>query len=764
MPSTPPLFERLGRLFVRRKGLALLFVASITLLTQGMFWLRIQQSGVPIDFTPQALFIDSGPEVDALRSVENTFGRDDNDVLFQVADFPATDEGIAALRDLHTALAALPNVERVDSPITASILLADENGLAAITPVEDRPAAEALRLLAAAPETQRLLVSEDASVVALRVRLSGDLERVADLAPAVHAVEATARAVPLPLGARLLPAGVPWVRTEVTDRMMNDQLVFVPLVGTLFAVTIVVLFRRFWVGIAPLVAVGVADVWAMGVLVGGGATLNILSILVPTLVLVIGVADGIHITARYREALEGGANAEDAMGETLRTMVLPCFLTTFTTAAGFVSLLVADTTVIRSFGIHSAVAMVVCFFGIMTVLPALLAWIPPAWVLRPATRSDQEGRILHHLDRLVAARPRVVALACCVAAGGCGLVGSGVQPNSRLLEMYRPGSPTWEAVTLSETHLSGVIPVFFALDVPEEDGWHDPDRLARLDALEQAMKDEQAVRWTGSYAGYIRILHGHLSDKRTVLPTSREAIAQEVLVGDMAGGAPKAGVVSEDGRQVRVMGLLADAGGRAFLPMRDRLNARAAEIFADTDVRWVLTGDGLLAAIGINRLITDLVSSLGLMFLVIFLTLTLLIRDAKLAAIACIPNAVPLLCTLGTLGFIGADLQASNVVSFTVAVGLAVDDTIHFIARYKSEREAGRSLPDAITATFHGAGHPIVLTSVLLIVGFGVLTLSDLTSTRHFGLLSSVTMAAALVGDLLLLPSLLYVGRRFLVR
>ena len=138
--------------------------------------------------------------------------------------------------------------------------------------------------------------------------------------------------------------------------------------------------------------------------------------------------------------------------------------------------------------------------------------------------------------------------------------------------------------------------------------------------------------------------------------------------------------------------------------------------------------------------------------------LYLLLRNFKQSLIATLPNAVPLLFTLGTLALIGADLQTSNVVSFTVAVGLAVDDTIHFIVRYHQERKAGTPHVQAMTNTYLGAGHAIVLTSLLLVMGFGALATSPLTTTAHFGLLSAVTLGAAILADLLLLPAMLHLA------
>ena len=760
-PASHWLF-RLGRAFVERRTLATTLVAVVTLAFALAMVHRVVTEGVPVDFTPQALFIDEGEEIDQLRAYEAAFGREDNIVVFLVEDLPPTDEGVATLTRLHEALEAVDDVEEVVSPVHASVLVDEGGALQASVPLVDLAAADAFELLSTARATRRLLVSDNADTIAIRVRLSSTLDRVADLAPRVWAVSDAAAGVALPAGTSVRPTGVPYVRSEISEKMVTDQATFVPLVGSLFALTIVLLFGRVYLGLAPLVAVALADVWALGALIGGGATLNVLSILVPTLVLVIGIADGIHITARYREELEAGHGPADAMGHTLQAMALPCFLTTFTTGAGFASLWVADTSVIRTFGTHCSIAMVVTFFGMLTILPTLLAWVPPARVPHPRAAAAAESAGLHRLDRFVARRPVLVLLGCLALAVVAGGVGAGVESNSRLLEMYREGSSTWTAIKRSETRLSGVIPMFYVLETDTDDAFKDPDRLARLDALEQAVAAEPHVLWTASKASYVRELHGILSDGSTVLPDSRAAIAQELLIGELAGSTVPAELLTEDGRQARVMALAADAGGREFLAMQARLDAEAATLFPDTVVPPRLTGDGMLAAAGIDRLITDLVSSLGLMFIVILATLTLLLRDVKLALVACIPNGIPLVFTLAMLGLMGADLQATNVVSFTVAVGLAVDDTIHFIVRFQDERRRQPTTEAAVTATFLGAGHPIVLTSLLLVAGFGVLSMSELTSTRHFGILSSVTMVAALVGDLLLLPSLLHLGKRWL--
>lgn len=748
-----------GRWVVEKRWTALGLVLLICSIAGVGLWSATRE-GVPVDFTPQAMFLEKGEEHDTVRRIEATFGREDNDLLAILVGRLHTEAGIEAIRGLHAVAEAHPEVRRVQSPVNTTVTDAEGGMLTPRVPLDELPPNASLQRLARDPVSKGLVVGERADAVAVRIRIDPAHDRIADLSPVVRDLEARLREVALPHGVTLHITGVPFVRTEVVDRMQTEQRTIFPVVGLIFGVVIWGLFRRFWVGMAPLVSTQITIVWVMSALLAGGAVLNILSILVPTLVLVIGVADGIHVVGRYREEIHRGLDKAAAMGETLRHMTGACFLTTFTTGAGFASLLVADTVVIRDFGVHSAIAMAITFLGIMIVLPTWLAFIPRERVGHPAAEAGASSRALEAISRLVRRRPGLV-LACALALVGlAAFTGRDVRTNSSILEMYPPEHPTAEAIHAVESHLSGVIPAYFHIEGPEG-SWKEPENLERILALERAFAEEPGVRWTGSVASFLETLHGKLTDEEG-LPPSREAVAQELLLAEMSGELPLEGLVDETWSEGRIMGLLADTGGREVVKMKARLEARAEEILAGSGLEARLTGDGILASVGVNKLIGDLLGSVGLVFGIILVTLFVLLRDWRLALVAGIPNLVPLVFTLATLGIMGADIQTSNVVSFTVAIGLAVDDTIHFIVRFKQERNTGQPFAEAMRRTYHGAGHAIVLTSALLVLGFCILTTSDLTSTRHFGILSSVTMVAALLGDLFLLPSLLWLtlGRK----
>ena len=229
------------------------------------------------------------------------------------------------------------------------------------------------------------------------------------------------------------------------------------------------------------------------------------------------------------------------------------------------------------------------------------------------------------------------------------------------------------------------------------------------------------------------------------------------MLTELSGGIPNDRVISEDERKTRILVLCADIGGIDFLNFKSNLDEFVQATLQDTEAEWQVTGDGMLASIGIDKLINDLLSSVGLVFIVILLVFAWMLRSLQSISyiiLAFIPNVLPLLMTLALLSLVGRDLQVSNIVSFTVAIGLAVDDTIHFVARYREERLAGHPHLLAMQNTMQGAGHAIVLTSILLISGFGLLSTSELTSTFYFGILTAVTLVSAIFADLILLPAM----------
>ena len=436
-----PQLEAYGRWVFRNRAQLTTLVLGLTVLAIWAIVNRIQSDSV-VDFTPQAMFMGEGGEWDRLQAYEAEFGADDNTVVALLEGDIGSAAGLKWLQSLHASVEGAPGVVTVRSLSNASIATATPDGMIDVVAAIDPDGS--ITQAAGDPFLSPLLIARDQTAATIQIELADDLQQIGDLSPVVHDITARLHGVSTPPDFTLHVTGVPFVRTEVVDMMISDEMTFMPLVTLVFLITILILFRRLWLGLAPLVGVLFATIWAVGLLLSQGAVFNILSILAPTLILVIGVADGIHLVNRYREELASDGSREAAMGRTIRHLSLACFLTTFTTAAGFVSLTVADTAVIRDFGQQVAVGVMVTFFALMMVVPTLLAWIPVSKVGRP--EDVLEHAIYDKLANLVSTRPKRILFVTLSLTLFAGWLGRDVTTDSALLEMYHEDHPTWTAV------------------------------------------------------------------------------------------------------------------------------------------------------------------------------------------------------------------------------------------------------------------------------------------------------------------------------
>ena len=395
------------------------------------------------------------------------------------------------------------------------------------------------------PFLSPLLIAPDLRAATIQIELDDDLQQIGDLSPVVHTITDRLRSISTPSGYTLHVTGVPFVRTEVVDMMVSDEMTFMPLVTLVFLVTILILFRRLWLGL-PLVGVLFATIWAVGLLLSQGAVFNILSILTPTLILVIGVADGIHLVNRYREELAHDDDREAAMGRTIGHLSLACFLTTFTTAAGFVSLTVADTAVIRDFGQQVAVGVMVTFFALMMVVPTLLAWIPVAKVGRP--EDVLEHPIYDRLSRLVSTRPKHILVVTLSLTLFAGWLGRDVTTDSGLLEMYHDEHPTTAVVTAQEK-TGGIIPIFIHIE-GEPDQMLEPEVLRGIDALETRLAAMPMAGFTTSPAAWVQHFHRLLT-------------GEDGQAGDPRGGGTRDSPGRDEWRAATGCGPVSRSGTRA---------------------------------------------------------------------------------------------------------------------------------------------------------------------------------------------------------
>jgi uncharacterized protein len=544
--------------------------------------------------------------------------------------------------------------------------------------------------------------------------------------------------------------------------MQREVLVFISASLLLIVLFLALVFRAWWGVVIPLAVVGLAVLWTLGLMTALGRPLTIISNVLPSILLVVGLSATIHILAKYREELRFGTPKVQALGRALRQVGIANLLTTLTTTIGFLTLLSSRVQPIEALGIFASVGVGFAFVLAYTLLPAVL-WLLPEPRL-PKPRSFWEQR-LARLYQLVLRRPMAIFVGSLVLMGLCLWGGLQLRINSRLLEDLKDEHPMQQDARFFEDRFAGVRPMELAVTLRDSSlGIYDPGVMADLAQVEAYLKGPYGAGALNSLLGLVRAVHQGW-DKGAVeayaLPTSDSLWQRDLrTVRRLERGLGLGEYVHEPSRTYRFSGQSADLGSFIWRQRNDSLHAHLERVLPPGRYNWHLTGTALTLERSNHAVSDNVLWGLLVALGTIALIMGLLFRSGRIVLISLIPNLLPLLVVAGVMGFGGIPLKMSTAIIFTIAFGIAVDDTIHFMSRLRLELQANKSLPYAMKRTFISTGRAIVLTTLVVSGGFMTLALSDFLGTFYIGLLVSLTLVMALVADLLLLPVLVLWGMR----
>lgn len=742
--------DRLSAWVTRRRGLVLALAGALTV--AGVAALpRLR-----LDLRPEAVLRGSGDDQRNLQALQATFGRDDR-IVSIIVEAPAgrsvLDPGALNYQArLAAALGDVDPVAGVDSLATLEepVLLSAPPRTRRLLPAgasddQARAAAEAIRRI---PMLTPSLYSRDESAAALAVTLNADVDELAEVRAAVAEIEAALAEAPPPEGYRVSMTGLPVIRADIVARLGAGLMRLGPVMGVVFFVTLWICYRRLGYAILPLAAVGAGLAWTFGLLAISGQSLDVVSNALPFLLAAIGVANCVHVIGRYVEHLRYGLDPRVAAEQTVRRMGWACLLTFGTTAVGFASLLATRSDSLNGFGLHAMIGLGWLYLASVGLLGAMLPWLGTPGTDNAGPRRDWIGRVLAAGGYAVARRPWPVVAGAAAVLVGAVLLATRAEVNSRTMETYEPDHPAARPAAVLDEKLGGLLTLDLHLVADDPNELLRPEVMARVARFAEFAAAQPEVLSCQSYVDLHRAVEGRLGNSQPA------AAAQLLRRYDSATRYSR--FVSADGTQARVMLRIGDIGTARGAKLIERLQRKAGELFPDRPaLRARLTGYGVLTTLAMGRFVRDLLLSLCGASLVVFAMIAGVFRSLRVGLISIAPNVAPLVVTWGWMGLRGYDLNAANVIVFAISIGIAVDNTIHFLARFREEIVRSHRLPTAIYRAYRGAGRAIVMTTLLIVLGLSVLGLSEFMPSRRFAELTSVAMVAALAGDLLLLPACL---------
>jgi predicted RND superfamily exporter protein len=756
----------------RRATVLLLLMVYAAVLAGGV---RLQ-----VDFSARAFFGTDDPAAATLDRFVEEWGTDDGTLLVLV-DGQGRDllrpDRLELIEEIGGAIEALPGVAEVLSISTVPYLHSPAEGhlisapLRETLPVGEGGAAARVegrtawrdRLLATSQLVPTLL-SPDGHIAAMLVDFDIDTDDIGELRPVVFAVNEVLEEHDGRLEMRFLGAGVPAIRANMIHSIQRDQLILAPASLLLMGALLLLLFRCWHGVLIPVVSAGSPALLLLGILGWTGEPIGLINQVYLVLIPVIAVADSIHLVSRFHEEarrLEPGVRRIDAdlrrraLVRSADAIGLACLLTTATTVVGFLSLMAARMTILRSFGGYAAVGLTLAYLGVLIQIPLMLSTVRSI----PRKRRSRSGfnpvdQILLRCANVSISRPsRILAL----VALGCGLcvaLGSRVVVDNWLTGSLPVDDPAVRANVLADGELAGVISLQFDLEGPMDD----PELLRALHGLEVLAGEQPHLRAVRSPATFVALAHDFLFGERRI-PEGGRRIQRLLLV--LEGEDLMSELMSLDRSRGRIQMHTVDPGGRAFERLATELQLRVQEALEGLPVELRMTGTPYVAYRGINHLTTDLRNSLLLAFGLIALILGMLFGSLRILGLALVPNALPLLGGYALMGLTGWILDPMPAVLFTVALAIAVDDTIHLLVRYREERRLGVGLDEAIRDSVLHTGRAVVVTSIILMGGFFVDSFASFPANAIFGRLGVAVIFVALLCDLFVLPALLVrFGRR----
>jgi hypothetical protein len=552
--------------------------------------------------------------------------------------------------------------------------------------------------------------------------------------------------------------GSAYFQKEMVDMQVREVAVSAVVSGILVFFIMFLLFRRPLGIIVSLASIGLGLLLFLGLLGLMGRELSAISALYPVLMIIVGTSDVIHIMSKYIDELRAGKDKETAIRITIKEIGMATLLTSMTTAIGFATLLTSRINPIRDFGINAAIGVMVAFVTVIFFTTALLSYLSVDQIVKIGRQQAFWDRLLEWGYRFTKTRPGTIKIGAALFAVFCALGISMITTNNRITSSLPRGEKITEDFLFFEKELAGFRPFEMAITAKDTFEITDFEVMAQIGAIEDYVKQFDAVRSTASITAVYRSINQMFNNNRPdayELPTDERTYDKYKKLARQVPALSLNILMSKDGKKARITSRLNDLGAdstQAFLARTD------AWVNANVDTTMIevrSTGTGVIIDKNSQYIRESLLQGLGLAILIVCILMGLLFKSWKMLFVSLVPNVLPLLFAGAVLGFTGIELEAGVSIVFAIIFGIAVDDTIHFLAKYRLARSRGLNVDDAIHRTFREAGKAIVLTSIVLFFGFLVMLFSIHPPSVTIGLLISLTLASAVLSDLMLIPLML---------
>ncbi|WP_031570042.1 efflux RND transporter permease subunit [Rheinheimera texasensis] len=708
-------------------------------------------------------FSADNPQMQAFERMQAQFNKSDN---MLVAVLPAegdvfTPEVLTVVKKLTDAAWQTPYSLRVDSITNFQHTEAQEDDLLVedllldVADISAEKISKIKEVVLNEPALLKRLVSADGGMTAVNITVQlpekDQNKEVADVYSSVAALtEQLAKEHPT-VSFKL--AGVIALNNAFTAEAQHDASALVPLMFVTIIVLLALMLRSALAALAVVIIIILTISSTLGLAGWAGIFLSTATVNVPTLVMTLAVADSVHLIASCQFLMRQGQSKPDAIRQAMLINTMPVFITSATTAVGFLTLNFSEVPILRDFGNMVAVGVMLAWLLTILLLPALLALLPIS--------AGHDSKAFGGMDRLaefVIRRPGPILIGTVLLTLAGGYLTLQNRVNDEAVKYFSTQTEYRQAVDLLEEKLGGVSLMDFAIESGGESGVNDPAFIAAIDAFGDYLQTLPEVthvsRISDTYKRLNKSMHGD-DPAFYRLPESQELAAQYLLMYEMSlpFGLDLSNQLDMDKSATKVGITMQNLGSKEMTAIEDKTIAWFRQQYPQYSIEASSTAL-MFAHIG-ERNMASMMQSLPLAAVLISALLVLSLRSWKLGTISLLPNMIPALLGFGVWQLLSGEINLGLSVVASMSLGIIVDDTVHFLAKYQHARQDGRNAEDAVRYAFHSVGWALVVTTVVLVIGFSVLLLSDFRLNSDMGLLTGIILLIALIVDFLFLPAVL---------
>ncbi len=558
-------------------------------------------------------------------------------------------------------------------------------------------------------------------------------------------------------------SGLPYIRTEISKKIKKELSLFLILAGLVVVIVLYLLFRSYKAVIVSITIVAIAVVWTFATVSLFGYEITVLTGMLPPLLIVIGVPNSIFLINKYLQEFSIHGNKIKALQRVIQKTGSAIFLTNLTTAAGFGTFILTSSDILKEFGIVASINVLGIFVLSLLIIPTIYSFLPPP---KSNHTKHLEGKTVKKFIQLIMSITEQHRGWVYASTGLMIIIGiygiTEIKTTGYMVDDIPKDDPIYVDLKFFEHNFGGLMPFEIVIDTKKKKGAQKLSTLKKIDKLQNKLKSFDELSKPISMANGIKLARQAFFNNQVSqykLPSNQEKNWVFSYLSKSKSNKNNNflhSFIDSTQQYTRISYKVKDLGTTKMRELQKEVHSIIDSVFNPKKFNTSITGTSIVFTKGTSFLIHNLFTSLFLAIIMIAFFMALMFRSARMVAVSLIPNLIPLLLTAGLMGYFNIPIKPSTILIFSIAFGISVDDTIHFLAKYRQELllfnwDIKKSVHEAINET----GVSMFYTSIVLLFGFSIFIASDFGGTVALGTLVSITLFFAMITNLLLLPSIL---------